>query len=135
MSSWDKPSTHVEMKALLPAGLSLCLAACAGLTPQTMMEGGPRQVYSSVQNAKNVAACVGNEWEEYKVIGSSPVVANKETNVGRRVTLHIAGRLAYLADIEVTTAGSKTNLYFGGILGGQGSPNDSAVVAIIKCQS
>ena len=111
-------------------GLTLLLSACA--SPSEMRAKPPAQVFTSSADAKSVAVCIANKWENLGVFGSTLPISMRPTMTGYTVSLvnPQSAQTQLLVDIDEATTGSITR-YFKHIVLGEGAFDN----ALAACQS
>lgn len=90
------------MKTIIVA-LTLVLAACA--TPNDLRKTTPDLKVESDRDAKSIAMCIANGWENTRAIGGASPVTLRETPKGYMVYILCAGSNAcLLADVKSLSA-------------------------------
>ena len=99
--------------ALLP----LLLTACASPPTQTeIINSDPVSSFASEKHPKAIALCLTERWEDKMLSGSSRVVSMRETGTGYNITLYFSGTPVYVATINQTKLGSKTDIREGKVI-------------------
>lgn len=84
------------MKMRLVLVMTLVVAGCA--TPNELRQGKPELRLNSVKNAKNVAICIADKWENGGPFGPVPL-SMRETQSGYMVSVMCETNTCMLADV------------------------------------